>query len=136
MADLERHGYRPMRSSGSHGAVDVIGFGDAEIVLIQAKISSPTIPPAERRAVLGIARRMGPLAVPLSASRTPGGVAYRLLTGTGSKDWLPWEPEPTSEALCALETCAHAFASHGRGRCWSQQGCSCGGFVTRPLKSK
>lgn len=90
MADLTEHGYDALRSSGSRGAVDVVAFGDGEVVLVQAKISEPVIPPAERRAVLSLALRA--MAVPLVAWRDKGVIRYRELTGPGPKEWAHWTP--------------------------------------------
>lgn len=110
MKDLKRYGYIAHRSSGSHGAVDVVAVGDEETLVIQAKISSAVIPPKERIAVLDLARRMGPSAVPMCAYRAGGKVFYRVLTGEGSKDFLLWEPEPTRYAVCS--SCMHTYGWH------------------------
>lgn len=125
MADLTRHGYVAHRSSGSHGAVDVVAVGDGTALWIQAKISQPLIPLKERRAVLALVARVGPTAVPLTASRTPGGVAYRLLTGVGPRDWLPWEPDPLRFAPCAREGCEHTMGWHADTGCWSGDRAQC-----------
>lgn len=90
LADLKAHGYDALRSSGSRGAVDVVAFGDGEVVLVQAKISAPVIPPAERRAVLSLALRA--MALPLVAWRDKGTIRYRELTGPGPKEWAHWTP--------------------------------------------
>ena len=134
MHDLERYGYLTLRSSGSRGAVDVVAVGQSSTLVIQAKISQPVIPPAERRAVLALADRMGPSAVPLVAYREAGKVGYRLLTGPGPKDWTLWEPEPLWFAVCAL--CGHQLRAHDPVQaegCWetetgSKYSCVCDGF--------
>jgi hypothetical protein len=106
-------GYDCLRSSGSRGTIDIVAvgsetlrsldslFGRPEIkgplLFIQCKITNPQISPADRRRVQDLATRAG--AVPLVAYREKdtetGRVRphFRLLTGPGPKDWLPWEPE-------------------------------------------
>lgn len=94
MDDLDAHGFSTLRSSGSRGVADVIAFGpgdgDVETLLIQAKISDATIPPAERESLWNLARRAG--CVPVTASRVNGKPLYRELTGTGPKEWVPFTP--------------------------------------------
>ena len=138
MADLERHGYLVHRSSGSRGAVDVMAVGEQYTLVVQAKISKATIAPAERAAVLDLAGRMGPTAVPLTATRVKGAPAYRLLTGPGPKDWMPWEPTTTRHAICAREGCEHTHGWHGADGCWDVNNpssglcsCHCSGFQLR-----
>ena len=126
MADLTRYGYVAHRSSGSHGAVDVVAVGDMVTLVIQAKITAQVIPPYERRAVIGLAARMGPGAVPMSAYRDRGRVRYRVITGPGPKDFMAWDPKPLRYALCSV--CEHLHAVHDGG-CWSRDGCACEGFV-------
>lgn len=135
MADLTRYGYTAHRSSGSHGAVDVVAVGDETTLWIQAKITSTVIPPAERRAVIDLVERVGPGAVPMSAHRDRGVVRYRFLTGYGPADWLPWEPEPLRFALCGTDGCGHARAWHTEGEgafrgCWytGTGPCACSRF--------
>lgn len=99
-------GYDCARSSGSHGAVDVFAIGAwigggvlglaKRTLYIQAKITNPMISPAERRKVVDWAGRSG--ALPLVGYKledaTTGRVRphFRLLTGTGPRDWVVWEP--------------------------------------------
>lgn len=103
-------GYTALRSSGSRGAVDVVAVPRAKTLRtplgpiltagttlwIQCKITNPLISPAERAAVTDLAFRAG--GVPLVSYRaqdtTTGRVRphFRRLTGTGPKDWVPWEP--------------------------------------------
>lgn len=93
-------GYDCLRSSGSRGAVDVVAIGSS-LLFVQAKISKPVISPADRRRVQGLALRAG--ALPLVAYRaqdvSTGRVRphFRLLTGPGPKDWVPWEPASGDE---------------------------------------
>lgn len=127
MHDLESYGYTTMRSSGSHGAVDVVAFADGEILLIQAKISQPVIPPRERKAVLRLADMLPEHAVPLVSYRIKGKVMYRLLTGPGPKDFRLWAPEVLPTAVCE---CGHVHAEHAEDGCWSGgYKCLCTGFA-------
>ena len=118
--DLERFGYRTMRSAGSKGAADVVAFGTRAILFVQAKISQGTVSPAERRSILALADLYPSIGVPLTATKRSVWTDYRLLTGPGPKDWTPWQPEPLDSAHCAH--CGHIFGDHGgdeslRG-CW------------------
>lgn len=136
--DLERYGYRTMRSAGSKGSADVVAFGSRSILFVQAKVSQGTVSPAERRGVLELADLYPSIGVPLTATKRSVWVDYRLLTGPGPKDWMPWEPEPLESATCA--GCGHFYADHGgqglRG-CWGpgSDGCvmRCAGFRLRPV---
>lgn len=109
-------GYDAGRSSGSRGKVDVWGVPpepgfdlDEEqpwgvkipaMIFVQCKITNPVIPPAERIALINLARRGG--ALPIVAHRAVDKNTrrirphFRQLTGPGPKDWLPWEPERTT----------------------------------------
>lgn len=134
MKDLTRYGYIAHRSSGSHGAVDVVAVGDQDTLVIQAKISAAVIPPAERVAVLALADRMGPSAVPMCAYRVAGKVRYRVLTGPAPRNFILWEPEPLARyAMCA--SCGHSYGGHSVAGwalgCWVQEdgwSCPCGRF--------
>lgn len=92
--DLEAHGYIVVRAAASKGAADLIALAVRTIVLVQVKRTNPLLRPAERAALIGICDRIGPdIAVPVVAIkplRKP--IAYRLLTGPGARDWLPWFP--------------------------------------------
>jgi Holliday junction resolvase len=118
METLESRGYTCLRSSGSRGAVDVIGvasrdwepadcgvFDSADctnLLFIQCKITNPRISPDERCAVIDLAHRAG--ALPLVAHRDYGQVLFRHLTGTGPKDWTRWEPVPPARIDTLTET--------------------------------
>ena len=109
--DLERYGYRTMRSAGSKGAADVVAFGHRTILFVQAKINQDLMRPADRREVLALADLYPVIGVPLTATKRSVWTDYRLLTGPGPKDWTPWEPEPLASATCA--GCGHPYAEHG-----------------------
>lgn len=106
-------GYDAGRSSGSRGKVDVWGVPPeptmalgpliikySPMIFVQCKITNPVIPPAERIALINLARRGG--ALPIVAHRARDKDTHRMrphfrqLTGPGPKDWLPWEPERTT----------------------------------------
>lgn len=134
MHDLQRYGYLTMRSAASRGAADVWAVGDRQTLVIQAKLSNPQIGPTARRAVLDLADRMGPTAVPLVATKNTIWVSYRLLTGPGPKDWMPWQPTLTRYAPCA--GCGDRLGSHDETGCWGHDptGCTakCPDFRVRP----
>lgn len=102
-------GYECLRSSGSRGKVDIVAIGamipakppylDAlptGLLFVQAKITNPVIPPAERLGLQDLALRANalPLVVYRAKDITTGRVRphFRQLTGPGPRDWLPWEP--------------------------------------------
>jgi hypothetical protein len=104
-------GYDCLRSSGSKGKVDVVAiappwwgpmnaYDTSNLLFIQCKITAKPLrsplSPAERLNLMGLALRGG--ALPLTASRQldplTGRVRphFRLLTGPGARDWVPWNP--------------------------------------------
>lgn len=101
-------GYDAGRSSGSRGKVDVWGvppeathwgkqaLGAPPMIFIQCKITNPVIPPADRIALINLARRVG--ALPIVAYKLKDWQTqrtrphFRMLTGPGPNDWVPWEP--------------------------------------------
>ena len=105
---LEEHGYTCLRSSGSRGAVDVVGvppvpndaawrlWGRQRILFTQCKTTNPVIPPAERIALQDLALRAGadPLVAFKALDETTRRITikFRRLTGPGPKDWEPWAP--------------------------------------------
>lgn len=102
--ELGRHGYDVIRSAASKGAADLIAVHDGELLFVQVKLVSPgrrdytQLAPAERRELLRLARRTGPLAVPVIAQRHLGYGSrspvthWFELTGTGPHDRRPWIP--------------------------------------------
>lgn len=109
MDDLARRGYDVLRSSGSRGKVDVVALGDGQTLFIQAKISQPLIPPAERRGLIGLTGRTLE-GWPVVAYRVRGNVCYRVLTGLGPKEFVPFEPEICWRAECSV--CLAPFWGH------------------------
>lgn len=95
-------GYDALRSSGSKGAVDVVAVGPRpegaapDILFIQAKITNPVIPPAERIRLLDLALRAD--ALPLVAYKVRDMDTgrkrphFRILTGPGPKEWAIYYP--------------------------------------------
>jgi hypothetical protein len=65
-------------------------------LLVQCKITNPVISPADRRRLLNLSdlSESLPLVAYKALDTTTGRVRphFRLLTGTGPKDWAPWEP--------------------------------------------
>lgn len=102
-------GYDAGRSSGSRGKVDVWGVPPEEqysalwapepvkpMIFIQCKITNPVIPPADRIALINLARRGGALPIVAHRARDKNTLRlrphFRRLTGPGPKEWVPWEP--------------------------------------------
>lgn len=104
-------GYDCIRSAASKGAVDIvavppltplpgIGANLVEVLFIQCKVSNHQIPPAERLAVQNLALRAGALPIVAWRGKDPetgrSRPLFKLLTGPGPKDWVPWNPERTT----------------------------------------
>jgi len=143
MAHLKERGYDVLRSSGSRGKIDVVAVGDIHTLWIQAKVSNPLISPAERRGVIGVARRADQdrealtNAIPLVSYRIKGQVCFRELLGYGPKEWFPWEAPTLPNAMCG---CGHQNSAHARDTgCWQRtendMSCGCRGFRF-PVKTK
>jgi Holliday junction resolvase-like predicted endonuclease len=94
-AELEAEGYATIRSAGSHSPVDIIAVKHGQVLWVQVKRRSGTIPPADRVALLDLATRTHPLARAIVAHqpipRLP--IRYRQLTGPGPKDWVDFTPD-------------------------------------------
>lgn len=90
---LTTNGYEIVRSAGSKGKIDIVAFKLGELLFVQCKRTSGTIPPAERAELVRLAGLVN--AVPLVAHqpipRKP--IRYRALTGTGPKQWREWTPD-------------------------------------------
>lgn len=71
---LEAEGYITMRAAGSRGAVDVLGFKQGQILIVQCKLDG-YLTPAERTKVYGLAVMIA--AVPLVARWHKDGRAAR-----------------------------------------------------------
>jgi hypothetical protein len=147
MHHLAERGYDVLRSSGSRGKIDVVAVGDVHTLWIQAKVSNPLISPAERRAVIGVARRADIAwwrdrltlanAVPLVSYRIKGQVCFRELLGYGPKEWALWEAPTLANAMCG---CGHQYSAHARDTgCWQRtendMSCGCRDFRF-PVKTK
>lgn len=134
MHHLKERGYDTLRSSGSRGKIDVVAVGDTHTLWIQAKISNPLLPPAERRAVRTLTARIGTDALPLVAYRDKGKVLFRLLTGDAAGAWAAYEPP--MQWTCECARCGHGYHWHGgETGCWRHPDetkgpqCSCHRFV-------
>ena len=86
------------RAAGSKGAADLVCFKRGWVLLVQCKRSNAQLPPAERQALIHLADVLGlHIALPVVATkpvRQP--ITYRLLTGTGARDWVAWTPREES----------------------------------------
>jgi len=95
--DLETDGYACLRAAGSHGKADIIALKPGQILLVQVKRSNPQLTPADRNALLELARITGGL--PIVAYKPPRKpVIYRQLTGLGPKDWRPFHTDQIEAA--------------------------------------
>jgi hypothetical protein len=91
MHDLTARGFLCTRAASSKGTADVIAIGLGTVLLVSVKRSKPLLPPAEREALWAAADRLPDVGLPLVAYSPPRrGLRYRLLTGTGPKDWTEW----------------------------------------------
>jgi Holliday junction resolvase len=95
---LEDNGYAlVIKSGGSKGKVDVIGLKLGETVIVQCKRSGTAVRPADRAALVSLARAIG--AVPLLASWVKEGNAARFIGYTELTGALPvgtpqpWTPD-------------------------------------------
>lgn len=89
--DLTANGYECTRAASSKGVADVIALKPGQALLVNVKRTTPP-GPAERADLLRVAGFIG--AVPLVALKPPRqGIEYRLLTGSGPRDWVPWSPD-------------------------------------------
>jgi hypothetical protein len=138
MEHLKERGYDALRSSGSKGPVDVVAVGDFHTLWIQAKMTNPILPPAERSEVRRVAGRVqcgteiihncNP-AIPLVAYRINGDVMFRELTGSNAGAWIPFRPKVHSTSPCGR--CGHVYAMHSFDTgCWEKDAtCGCAEFI-------
>jgi Holliday junction resolvase len=88
--DLQANGYETTRAASSKGVADVIAIKAGQVLLVNVKRTTPP-GPAERKDLLRVAAMLPGVGVPLVALKPFRQVlAYRLLTGPGPVDWLPW----------------------------------------------
>lgn len=103
--DLGECGYDVIRSAASKGAGDLWAVHDGEAVFVQVKLGKHGEPfkmpsPAERTELVRIALRAQ--GFPVAACVVPGAgsrkraIGYRVLLGTGPKDWDTWLPKGAS----------------------------------------
>lgn len=109
---LEDNGYLlVIKSGGSKGKVDVVGFKRGETVLVQCKSSGTAVRPADRVALRQLALALG--AVPLLASWVKEGnaarsIGYTELISMGPAGNRPWTPD---HAITNAHADAHADAT-------------------------
>jgi hypothetical protein len=90
--DLKDNGYVCTRAASSKGAADVIGIKAGQVILVSVKRTTPP-GPAERAALVGVARMLPGVGVPLVALGPASKLTYRRLTGVGAKAWEPCTPD-------------------------------------------
>jgi len=94
--ELRENGYEVIRSAGSKGAADLIGFKPRESVFCQAKKSAGQMSPRDRERLIWLASMIG--GTPLAARWEKTGnaarhVVFDELTGPGPKDHVIWSPD-------------------------------------------
>lgn len=96
--DLMAYDYAVVKAGGSKGAADLVAFRRGFVLFVQVKRTEAQISPRERLALIALADLLGRhIGVPVVATkpvRKP--ISYRVLTGPGPKDWLTWEPHPST----------------------------------------
>lgn len=90
--DLTNNGYVCTRAASSKGAADVIAIKPGQVLLVSVKRTTPP-GPFERGELLGVARMLPSVGVPIVALGPASRLTYRLLTGAGPKSWKPWTPD-------------------------------------------
>ena len=90
--DLKANGYVCTRAASSKGAADVIAIKPGQVLLVSVKRTTPP-GPVERTALVGVARMLPGVGVPLVALGPVSALSYRRLTGVGPKAWEPWNPD-------------------------------------------
>ena len=94
---LQEDGYACFRAAGSKGKADILALKPGEILLVQVKKTNPQVSPAERAALLELARLTG--GRPIVAYKPPRKPdVYRELTGPGPKDWQPFYTDEVGAA--------------------------------------
>lgn len=93
--DMTAHGWLvAARSAGSKGAADLVAVRPGRVAFVQVKRTDPRLSPAERERLIALADRLGHhIALPIVACKPPRRpIEYRMLTGPGPRDWMPWHP--------------------------------------------
>ena len=92
--DLEERGYFCTRSSGSHGAVDIVAIGEYNILLIQCKTGG-VMTKKDKDGLLSAAKH--DCTIPIVAEKGTAGrksiIKYSMLTDSEEREWR-WD-EPT-----------------------------------------
>ena len=92
MHDLTENGYLCTRAASSKGVADVIAIKEGQVLLVNVKRTDPP-GPVERTSLVGVARMLPGVGVPLVALGPASQLTYRRLTGVGAKAWEPWTPD-------------------------------------------
>ncbi len=94
---LQENGYDTVRGACSKGLADVVAIKPGQVLIVSVKRTTPP-GPSERADLLRVAGHL-PCALPLVALGRPR-LHFRLLTGPGPAEWVPWtadELDPTLE---------------------------------------
>lgn len=95
--DLTGNGYVCTRAASSKGAADVIAIKPGQVLLVSVKRSTPP-GPVERSALVGVARMLPGVGVPVVAIGPASSLTYRRLTGLGARQWVAWTPDEIGDA--------------------------------------
>lgn len=91
---LRDHGWWTISARSSKGAADIVATSYQRVAFVSVKKANPVISPKERRNLLTLADQLPLIGLPVVATKTDRKpIVYRLLTGTGPKDWVDWTPE-------------------------------------------
>ena len=110
---LIANGYVVMRAAASKGPADLVAFKPCQVLLVSVKRTTPP-GPVERTALVGVARMLPGVGVPLVALGPVSALSYRRLTGVGPKAWEPWTPDEVDNPYCDRGPCSNLAGHDGR----------------------
>lgn len=91
--ELKGDGYAVSRAASSKGGLgDVIAVKEGQVLFVNVKYDEPP-GPDERARLIRVAGYLPGVGVPLVALGPASRITYRLLTGPGPADWVPWTPD-------------------------------------------
>ena len=126
--DLTAHGWLvAARAAGSKGPADLVAVRPNQVAFVQVKRTDPRLSPYERARLVALADRLGHhIALPIVACKPlRQEIAYRLLTGPGPRDWVPWQPGLDGDAPDVFDPSV-APGGHVCGVCgWSTESEPC-----------